>query len=224
MQGYVAGLNAAFRKQGTLVTPYTARDVVAVGALLAARFGANGGSETRRSMFLDALQERAGRDQGAARSSTTSARPTTSSPRSSPPARFRTTCRRRRRPAASSSTTGASRPSRVSPATPSFESRPASNALLVSAKRSKSGHPGARRRAAGGLLLPAVLHGGRPAWRRLRRPRRSPARPAARPRRAWPGLRLDGHVLAGGQHRRLRRDASAAATIVTTCTGAPAAR
>ncbi len=64
MQGYVAGLNAAYRKQGTLVTPYTARDVVAVGALLAARFGANGGSETQRSMFLDALQNELGAIKG----------------------------------------------------------------------------------------------------------------------------------------------------------------
>jgi acyl-homoserine lactone acylase PvdQ len=65
-QAYVAGLNASFKKQGLPITPYTTNDVVAVGALLAARFGANGGSETRRAMFLDALQRALGKEKGRA--------------------------------------------------------------------------------------------------------------------------------------------------------------
>ncbi len=141
MQGYVAGLNAAFKKQGTLVTPYTARDVVAVGALLAARFGANGGSETQRSMFLDALQTEAGRDQGAAGLR----RPARVQRRRVPGHRSRAVsvppAAARRLPAASSSTTGASLPSRPPRRLRLVESRPASNALLVGAKRSKTGHP-----------------------------------------------------------------------------------
>ena len=140
MQGYVAGLNAAFRKQGTLVTPYTARDVVAVGALLAARFGANGGSETQRSMFLDALQKEMGATKGRqvfddlrapndVESPVIASGPFPVPPAAADGARQR---RRRRRELCAR---------RDLPATPSFESRPASNALLVSAKRSKSGHP-----------------------------------------------------------------------------------
>ena len=62
----MAGLNAGFKKANVAITPYTARDVVAVGALLAARFGANGGSEPRRAMFLDALRKRLGETKGKA--------------------------------------------------------------------------------------------------------------------------------------------------------------
>ena len=60
VQAYVAGLNASLKKRGLLYNPYTARDVVAVAALLTARFGANGGSEIRRAMFLDALRTKLG--------------------------------------------------------------------------------------------------------------------------------------------------------------------
>jgi acyl-homoserine lactone acylase PvdQ len=140
MQAYVAGLNAAYRKQGTLVTPYTARDVVAVGALLAARFGANGGSETQRSMFLDALRNEMGATKGRQvfddlRAPNDVESPVIASgpfPYHLPP------------PTAPGSVVvddGSFTPVPSSPATPSFERRPASNALLVSAKRSKTGHP-----------------------------------------------------------------------------------
>ena len=45
LRAYVAGINAYFRKVGLPVAPYTPNDVVAAAALIAARFGANGGSE-----------------------------------------------------------------------------------------------------------------------------------------------------------------------------------
>ena len=140
MQGYVAGLNAAFKKQGTLVTPYTARDVVAVGALLAARFGANGGSETQRSMFLDALRKEMG---------VFKAREVFDDLRASndvesaviSPGRFRFHLPPATAPGGVVLDDGSFSPLVTSPATPSFESRPASNALVIGAKRSASGHP-----------------------------------------------------------------------------------
>ena len=141
MQGYVAGLNAAFKKQGTLVTPYTARDVVAVGALLAARFGANGGSETRRSMFLDALQKELGATKGRQVFDDLRAPNDVESPVIAPgPFPFHLPP-----PTAPGSvviddgsfTPRERLPRRLRPS----RAGPASNALLVGAKRSKTGHP-----------------------------------------------------------------------------------
>ncbi|MDX6479480.1 MAG: hypothetical protein QOG29_2067, partial [Gaiellaceae bacterium] len=63
VNAYVAGINGYYRKAGTPVAPFTANDVVAAAALIAARFGANGGDEPRRSELLGALQ----RDFGAAK-------------------------------------------------------------------------------------------------------------------------------------------------------------
>ena len=206
MQAYVAGLNAAYRKQGTLVTPYTARDVMAVGALLAARFGANGGSETQRSMFLDALRNEMGATKGRQvfddlRAPNDVESPVIGSgpfPYHLPP------------PTAPGSVVvddGSFKPVPSSPATPSFESRPASNALLVSAKRSKSGHPVLVGGPQVGYFFPQffmevdLYGGGYDARGAL-----LPGLPLVLVGRG-PGFRLDGHVLAGGQHRRLRRDA-----------------
>ena len=42
------------------MAPFTAIDVVACAALVAARFGTNGGQEARNAMFLDALEKRLG--------------------------------------------------------------------------------------------------------------------------------------------------------------------
>jgi acyl-homoserine lactone acylase PvdQ len=56
VDAYVAGINGYYRKAGTPVAPFTANDVVAAAALIAARFGANGGDEPRRSELLGALQ------------------------------------------------------------------------------------------------------------------------------------------------------------------------
>lgn len=63
VNAYVAGINGYYRATQTPIRPYTANDVVADAALIAARFGANGGDEPRRSEFLGALQ----RDFGVAR-------------------------------------------------------------------------------------------------------------------------------------------------------------
>jgi acyl-homoserine lactone acylase PvdQ len=66
IDSYVAGVNGYYRSINTPVTRFTVNDVVASAALIAARFGANGGDEPRRSEFLDALQRRLGPAKGRA--------------------------------------------------------------------------------------------------------------------------------------------------------------
>ena len=140
IQAYVDGLNAGFRKANIPITPYTAKDAVAVGALLAARFGANGGSETRRALFLDALRRRLGDTKGQAvfddlRAADDAEAPTID------PGRFEF----QRAPAAAPGSVvlddGSFTSVALSGAAASLDSRPASNALLLGAKRSKSGRP-----------------------------------------------------------------------------------
>lgn len=140
IQAYVAGLNAGFKRANIPITPYTARDVVAVGALLAAQFGANGGSEPRRSMFLDALRRRLGETKGKAVFDDLRAADDGESP-TIDPGRFAF----HRPPAASPGSVvlddGSLAPVKLFGVASSFDSRPASNALLLGAKRSKTGHP-----------------------------------------------------------------------------------
>ncbi len=140
IRAYASGLNAGYRRQGTLVTPYTAKDAVAVGALLAARFGANGGSEVQRSMFLDALQQKLGAVRGRAvfddlRDADNSESPVIAPgrfPYNVPPAS-----------AAGSVTIDDGSFVSLGPEgrMSALERRPASNALLIGAKRSTTGHP-----------------------------------------------------------------------------------
>ena len=58
MRAFVAGINAYHAANRLPIEPWTLNDVAAMGALIGAVFGAGGGDETRRSMFLDALQTR----------------------------------------------------------------------------------------------------------------------------------------------------------------------
>ena len=60
IQSYYQGLNAYYRAKGIPEQPYTVNDGIAAAALVAARFGANGGQEVRNSMFLSALQQKLG--------------------------------------------------------------------------------------------------------------------------------------------------------------------
>jgi acyl-homoserine lactone acylase PvdQ len=64
INAYVQGLNAYYRAKGIPEPPYTANDVIASAALIAARFGANGGQEVRNSMFLSALEQKLGPEKG----------------------------------------------------------------------------------------------------------------------------------------------------------------
>jgi len=56
VQSYVRGINAYYAKRGQGLRPWTTTDVIAVGAMLGANLGVGGGDEIRRSMFLNALQ------------------------------------------------------------------------------------------------------------------------------------------------------------------------
>jgi acyl-homoserine lactone acylase PvdQ len=64
VRAFVAGINAYNRASSLPIDPWTVEDVAAMGALIGAVFGAGGGDETRRSMFLDALQTRLGDERG----------------------------------------------------------------------------------------------------------------------------------------------------------------
>jgi len=64
VQSYVKGINAYYAKRGQGLRPWTTTDVIAVGSLLGANLGVGGGDEIRRSMFLDALQREQGATEG----------------------------------------------------------------------------------------------------------------------------------------------------------------
>jgi acyl-homoserine lactone acylase PvdQ len=64
VQSYVKGINAYYAKRGQGLRPWTTTDVIAVGSLLGANLGVGGGDEIRRSTFLDALEREQGAAQG----------------------------------------------------------------------------------------------------------------------------------------------------------------
>jgi acyl-homoserine lactone acylase PvdQ len=135
INAYAAGINGYYRAKGIPATPFTANDVVASAALIAARFGTNGGQEAQNAMFLDALADRFGAadarrvfaDLREANNPESSVSVPGSFPQQLPPTA---------NPAGSvvlddGSFTGA----------PLAAPAAASNALLIGAKRSETGHP-----------------------------------------------------------------------------------
>jgi acyl-homoserine lactone acylase PvdQ len=60
VNAYAAGINGYYRAKGIPAARFTANDVVASAALIAGRYGTNGGQEVQNSMFLDALEKRLG--------------------------------------------------------------------------------------------------------------------------------------------------------------------
>lgn len=133
IDGYVAGINAERKSAGLELPPWTRTDVVAMTCLLGARFGAGGGDETRRAEFFSALQAKLGaqaqsvfndlRELNDPKAPTTIAKPFPYGPQ----------------------TAGAPGPGNamVADATvqPPAQDREMSNAMLLSAKRSATGHP-----------------------------------------------------------------------------------
>jgi len=131
---YAAGVNGYYASRDIPAQPFTANDVIASAALIAARFGANGGKEAQSSMFLSALRSRLGDTKGDA---------------------VFADLRRANDPEAPVSLPGSfpqELPSQTAPGSvvlddgsfrepPPFQPAFASNALLVGAKRSASGHP-----------------------------------------------------------------------------------
>ncbi len=66
IDAYAAGINAFFRSKNISGNPWTRNDTYAAAALIASQFGRGGGDETRRSLFLSALQTRLGAERGRA--------------------------------------------------------------------------------------------------------------------------------------------------------------
>lgn len=134
IEAYVQGINAYYKAKGIPEQTYTPNDVIAAAALIAARFGANGGHEVRNSMFLAALESRLGGQRGAD---------------------VFQDLREANDPEAPVSVPGSFPAELPSPTAPgsvivddgSFVGAPlaqhasASNALLIGAKRSATGHP-----------------------------------------------------------------------------------
>jgi acyl-homoserine lactone acylase PvdQ len=60
IRSYVDGVNAYNRDMGRPIKPWTVSDVISVASLLGAVFGKGGGDETRRAELLNALQQRLG--------------------------------------------------------------------------------------------------------------------------------------------------------------------
>ncbi len=60
VNAYAAGINRWYAVKGVPAQRFTVNDAIAATALIAARFGANGGQEVENAMFLDALGERLG--------------------------------------------------------------------------------------------------------------------------------------------------------------------
>lgn len=134
INAYAAGINGYYRSKGIPATPFTANDVVASAALIAARFGTDGGLEVRNSMFLNALEKRFG---------AVDARRVFADVREANDAEA---------PASVPGSFPQQLPSATTPGSvvlddgsfvgaPLAASALASNALLVSAKRSATGHP-----------------------------------------------------------------------------------
>jgi acyl-homoserine lactone acylase PvdQ len=64
VDAFDAGLNAYIKSSGLDIKPWTRNDVIAAGSLIAGIFGIGGGDEVRRAEFLSALQQKFGADKG----------------------------------------------------------------------------------------------------------------------------------------------------------------
>jgi acyl-homoserine lactone acylase PvdQ len=157
IDAYLAGINAFIKAQGNFVPQWTRNDVIAIAALIAAQFGVGGGDEASRSTLLSALQARLGVQRGHSVFNDLRSERDPDTPVSVPG----------RAVSFSSDPSGAGNIV-LDPA--SFSAAPvptpsASNALLIAAKRSKTGHPLAVMGPQVGyafpeLLLEEDLHGG----------------------------------------------------------------
>jgi acyl-homoserine lactone acylase PvdQ len=64
VDAYIGGINAYFKQQGGAVAPYTRNDVIALGTLIGAVFGAGGGHEAQSAELLADLQQSLGAAKG----------------------------------------------------------------------------------------------------------------------------------------------------------------
>jgi acyl-homoserine lactone acylase PvdQ len=138
IDAYTAGINASFQARNVRANPWTRNDTYAATALFAAQFGRGGGDEARRSQFLSALQTRLGAARGRDIFDDLRLR---LDPESTPSAqRYRpgsVATESRRGIVLDDGSFAPSGPGIGLAAAP----RSMSNALLVSARRSSTGHP-----------------------------------------------------------------------------------
>ena len=66
VDAYLLGINAYLKAAGGFVTPFTRNDITAIGTLIGAVFGAGGGQEGQSAQLLSALQNRLGAAKGLA--------------------------------------------------------------------------------------------------------------------------------------------------------------
>jgi acyl-homoserine lactone acylase PvdQ len=141
LRGYVDGINAYNRDAGRPVERWTVNDVISVASLIGAVFGKGGGDEARRAELLNALQRRLGIAAGEQVWTDLRERQDAEAP---------VTLERRfpygrapaRRPGNAVIDDGSFTPIGGSASTSTALPGPhASNALLVSARRSVNGHP-----------------------------------------------------------------------------------
>ncbi len=66
MKAYLRGVNAQYRAADRAYEPWTMTDFIGLTGFVGLAFGRGGGDEWRRSMFLDALRDRLGEEQGRA--------------------------------------------------------------------------------------------------------------------------------------------------------------
>ena len=138
VDAYIAGINAYFKQQGGSVQPFTRNDVIALGALIGSIFGEGGGHEAPSAQFLSDLQARLGAAKGLAvwndlREPLDPDTPVTiarrfpyEAPQAAPG------------PGNLTIDAGSFQPITAGPPPPR---RVMSNAMLIGAKRSASGHP-----------------------------------------------------------------------------------
>jgi acyl-homoserine lactone acylase PvdQ len=138
VDAYIAGINAFFEQRGGAVASFTRNDVIALGTLIGAVFGAGGGHEAQSAAFLADLQQRLGAAKGLGvwndlREQLDPEAPVTIAKRF-PYEQAQTV------PGPGNVTLD---PGSFTPvaAAPTTQRRSMSNAILVGAKRSSDGHP-----------------------------------------------------------------------------------
>ncbi len=163
VNSYLAGINGFFKAKGIPTQTWTANDVISIGAIIAARFGANGGREAANSQLLAQLQQQLGASGGAAAFSDLAESMDPEAPLSVPGS-FPYDQRPASAPGSVVLAPGSFQPA-TKPALPAAPRSAMSNALLIGAKRSATGHPLFVAGPQVGYLFPEVLleedlHGG----------------------------------------------------------------
>ena len=151
MRAYVDGINAYNREAARPVRPWTVNDVISVASLIGAVFGKGGGDEARRAELLNGLQQRLGRPAGEQVWNDLRELQDPEAPVSLE-RRFpygRAATRRSGNAVIDDGSFGRDQCKRSRDRVAASRPGPqrASNALLVSARRSANGHPAVRRRA-----------------------------------------------------------------------------